>query len=229
MQSCIAAQFPRIFLLLLPCSTNLFFNIEHQKNKNMPVMLVMLMIVDGRMVEESERERSTLWGSHYDRKIRTRHGPRAMKETWDWLSRPGRCCYQTLAISKAHQKVLGDLAWAVYDVGIMTAEVTLNQKMALLPPQDTSTSHTKLPPHRNETRHLTSFELIRNINDPVPKLESWGWREWIMMAKTKASTHWIQRNLKGKVQTGKQADCMLVNAYIFNIQYPIIFTFNCIQ
>ena len=46
------------------------------------------MIVDGRMVEESERERSTLWGSHYDRKIRTRHGPRAMKETWDWLSRP---------------------------------------------------------------------------------------------------------------------------------------------
>ena len=39
------------------------------------VMLVMLMIVDGRMVEESERERSTLWGSHYDGKIRTRHGP----------------------------------------------------------------------------------------------------------------------------------------------------------
>ena len=34
---------------------------------------------------------------------------------------------------------------------------------------------------------------------------------------------------KGKVQTGKQADCMLVNAYMFNIQYPIVLTFNCIQ
>lgn len=229
MQSCIAAQFPRIFLLLLLCSTNLFFNIEHQKNKNMPVMLVMLMIVDGRMVEESERERSTLWGSHYDGKIRTRHGPEQWKRLGIDCHDPGRCCYQTLAISKAHLKVLGDLAWAVYDIGIMTTEVTLNQKMALLPPQDTSTSHTKLPPHRNDTRHLTSFELIRNINESVPKLESWGWREWIMMARTKASTHWIQRDLKGKVQAGKQADRMLVNAYIFNIQYPIIFTFNCIQ
>lgn len=83
-----------------------------------------------------------------------------------------------------------------------------------LPLTKVSISHEEISQQRSEPGHLASFELTRNISDSFPKSKLWGWIEWIVTTETETSTHWIQRYLKGKVQTSKQRGYMLVNTYI---------------
>lgn len=83
-----------------------------------------------------------------------------------------------------------------------------------LPLTKVSISHEEISQQRNDSGHLASFELTRNISDSFPKSKPWAWIEWIVTTETEKSTHWIQRYLGCKVQTSKQNDYMLVDVSI---------------